>query len=174
MLNRRTAIALVSLSLSSLVSIDIAARAQDPAATLTPQVAANQAILDRYVEAFNRHDPGGFQDIVATDYIQHNGRAGPGLAGLQSTLSGYFQSFPDFHMTIEDRIITADKIVARLTLTAIHSQPVQLAPNIPPFPPTGKKLVWGAIDIWRVAGGKLAEHWDQSDLAGLSRQLRAQ
>ncbi len=41
------------------------------------------------------------------------------------------------------------------------------------FPPTGKKLTWGDIDIWRVADGKFVEHWDQSDLAGLARQMRA-
>lgn len=105
-----------------------AARARDSTATSAGQVAANRAILDRYVEGFNRHDPDEFKDIITTDYIQHNGRAGPGLAGLQSALSGYFKIFPDFHMTAEDSIISADKIVARLTPTATHSQPVQLAP----------------------------------------------
>jgi predicted ester cyclase len=174
MLKHRTAIALVLLGLAGLAVVGMPSLAQDATVAATAQIAANRAILDRYVEAFNRHDPDGFAAIIATDYIQHNGRAGPGLAGLQSALVGYFRTFPDFHMTVEDSIISGDRIVARLTLSATHSQPVQLAPNAPVFPPTGRKLVWGGIDIWRVEADKLVEHWDQADLAGLSRQLRPQ
>jgi predicted SnoaL-like aldol condensation-catalyzing enzyme len=29
------------------------------------------------------------------------------------------------------------------------------------------------IDIWRIADGKLAEHWDVVDFAEVDRQLRA-
>jgi len=90
-------------------------------------------------------------------------------AGLQAALRTYFQTFPDFHLEVEDRISSGDKIVARLTLTAAHNSPVQLAPNTPVFPPTGRKLKWIGIDIWRVADGKFVEHWDQTDFAGLAR-----
>ncbi len=43
---------------------------------------------------------------------------------------------------------------------------------LPIFQPTGKHLEWGTIDIWRVAGGTFAEHWDQNDFLGLAGQLR--
>jgi predicted ester cyclase len=136
-------------------------------------MAQSSSLLERYVAAFNAHDVDAFSGIVAEAYIQHNGRAGPGIAGLQAALRGYFQTFPDFRMQIEDRIFGGDKVVARATLTATHSRPVQLGPNAPVFQPTGKQLSWGDIDIWRVADGKFVEHWDQSDLAGLARQMRA-
>jgi hypothetical protein len=57
---------------------------------------ANSAILDRYADAFNAHDVNAFRDVIAEGYIQHNGRSGPGLAGLQATFRGYFEAFPDF------------------------------------------------------------------------------
>jgi predicted ester cyclase len=38
--------------------------------------------------------------------------------------------------------------------------------------PTGKKVKFGTIDIWRVEDGKLAEHWDQVDFAGILKQLK--
>lgn len=134
----------------------------------------NAALLDRYIAAFNAHDPGALKAVVATDYVQHNGRAGQGLAGLQATVTGYFQTFPDFHLTLEDSVITANKVVARLRITATHSHPVQLGPNAPVFAPTGKPLSWEGISIWRVADGKFVEHWDEDDLVGLSQQLRGQ
>jgi predicted SnoaL-like aldol condensation-catalyzing enzyme len=33
--------------------------------------------------------------------------------------------------------------------------------------PTNKEIKFGTIDIWRVEGGKLAEHWDQVEFAGI-------
>jgi predicted ester cyclase len=143
-------------------------------ASTSDQAAANSTLLDRYVAAFNTHDAAAFAQVIAENYIQHNGRAGQGLAGLQATVRQYFETFGDFHMQVEDRIFGGDKVVARVTLTAIHSHPVQLGPNAPLFPPTGKKLTWGDIEIWRVADGKFVEHWDQSDLVGLARQMRGE
>jgi predicted ester cyclase len=131
------------------------------------------ALVERYVAAFNAHDPDAFKDVIATDYAQHNGRAGQGLAGTQATFRSYFETFPDMHMQVDDLIMDGDKVVARVTITATHSHPVQLGPNAPVFPPTGKKLSWGDIEIWRIADGKFVEHWDQSDLVGLARQMRS-
>jgi SnoaL-like polyketide cyclase len=37
--------------------------------------------------------------------------------------------------------------------------------------PTGKQVTINTIDIWRVEGGKLAEHWDVIDIAGIRQQL---
>ncbi len=138
------------------------------------QAAPNAALLERYVAAFNAHDVDAFRSTIAEGYIQHNGRAGQGLAGLQAAVRQYFQTFPDFHMTLEDSVLSGDKVVARVMITATHDHPVQLGPNAPVFPPTGKKLAWQGISIWRVADGKFAEHWDVDDLLGLAQQLRSQ
>jgi predicted ester cyclase len=152
----------------SLVLWSATADAQNPGPNQRP----GAALVERYVAAFNAHDADAFRDVIADNYVQHNGRAGQGLLGTQATFRGYFQTFPDMHVQIEDLIMDGDKVVARLTVTATHGRPVQLGPNAPIFQPTGKKLSWGDIEIWRVADGKFVEHWDQSDLAGLARQMR--
>jgi predicted ester cyclase len=131
-----------------------------------------RTLVERYVAAFNNHDVSALADVIAEKYLQHNGRAGQGLAGTQATIKSYFETFPDMHMQLEDTIISGDKVVARITLTATHTRSVQLGPGALVFQPTGKKLSWGDIDIWRVADGKFVEHWDQSDLLGLARQMR--
>ncbi len=123
----RAALGALALAAScTLASAQGAGHSQQPGA----------ALVERYVLAFNAHDADAFRDVIANDYVQHNGRAGQGLAGTQATLRGYFQTFPDM------------------------------------LQPTGKRLAWGDIEIWRVADGKFVEHWDQSDLAGLARQMR--
>lgn len=136
--------------------------------------ATNAALLETYVSAFNTHDAEAFKAVIAENYVQHNGRAGPGLTGLQAAARQYFQTFPDFHMTLADSVITNDKVVARVVITATHNNPVQLGPNAPVFAPTGKQLSWEGISIWRVSGGKFVEHWDVDDLLGLAQQMRAQ
>lgn len=164
--SRRVLLRGAFLSLAVIASIQ-SGRAAD-------QSAANAALLAKYVAAFNAHDAAPFADVVAGNYIQHNGRAGQGLAGLQATAQQYFRTFPDFHMTLEDSVVTGDKVVARFQITATHDHPVQLGPNAPLFPPTGRKLSWQGISIWRVADGKFAEHWDEDDLLGLAQQMRAE
>jgi len=164
------------MSLKSIaVAIAVVASATwlSPIASRAQNATVAAALVDRYVAAFNNHDANALAGVIAENYLQHNGRAGQGLAGTQATVRSYFETFPDMHMQLEDLIVSGDKVVARVTLTATHSRPVQLGPGAPVFPPTGKKLSWGDIDIWRVADGKFAEHWDQADLAGLARQMRA-
>ena len=39
------------------------------------------------------------------------------------------------------------------------------------IPPTGKRVTYGGIDIFRVAGGKLVEMWQEVDRLGLLQQL---
>ena len=74
---------------------------------------------------------------------------------------------PDIQMRIEDRIIAGDKIVARTTYSATHTQTIR------DIPPTGKVFSFRTIDIWRVEGGKFAEHWDLTDTAEVLNKLRA-
>jgi predicted ester cyclase len=41
------------------------------------------------------------------------------------------------------------------------------------MPPTGKRISVTGIDIFRFEGGKIVEHWNQSDMLGLLQQLGA-
>ena len=126
------------------------------------------ALLDRYLTAVNAHDTSKFPEIFTEGYIQHSGRS---PSGLQAQIANYrriFENWPDFQSRIEDRIFGGDRIVARAILSATHTRTVQ------GFAPTGKRVAWATIDIWRVENGKLAEHWDVVDIAGLQKQLRGE
>jgi predicted ester cyclase len=109
-------------------------------------VAANAALLDRYVAAVNAGDPAALRALFAQPYTQHG--------------------FPDLRVTIEDRIFGGDKIVARNTWSGTHRGAFL------GVAPTGKQIAIRTIDIWRVDGDKLAEHWDVIDLGALEKQLR--
>jgi steroid delta-isomerase-like uncharacterized protein len=128
--------------------------------------AVASALLDRYVAAVNAHDTSTFGDIHTENYVQHSGRSPNGLAAQIENFRAIFARMPDVQVRIDDRIIQGDKVVARMTFSATHTQPLQ------GIAPTGKRFTLRTIDIWRVENGKLAEHWDIVDTAGLLKQLR--
>src|SRR5882757_3452482 len=130
--------------------------------------AVGAALLDKYVAAVNAHDTSTFADIHTEGYIQHSGRSPNGLAAQLETFRAIFARMPDVQARVEDRVIQGDKVVARMTFSATHTQPMQ------GIAPTGRRFELRTIDIWRVENGKLAEHWDVVDYAGLQKQLRGE
>ena len=124
------------------------------------------ALLDRYMAAVNAHDLSSFPELFAETYIQHSGRSPSGLAGQIANFRNILETWPDFHWQIEDRIISGDKIAARTTISGTHSRVVM------DIAPTGRRVAIGTMDIWRVADGKFAEHWDLVDVPSLQKQLR--
>jgi steroid delta-isomerase-like uncharacterized protein len=131
-----------------------------------PDTAASSALLDRYVAAVNAHDTGSFPQLFTETYIQHSGRSPSGLAAQIENFHRIMTSMPDVRMQVEDRIIAGDKVVARNTYSATHTQTIR------GIPPTGKHFSFRTIDIWRVEGGKFAEHWDLTDAAEVINKLR--
>lgn len=129
--------------------------------------AAASALLDKYVAAVNAHDTGAFPQLFTESYIQHSGRSPSGLAAQIENFRRITASMPDIQLRVEDRIIAGDKVVARCTYSATHTQPIR------DIPPTGKSFTFRTIDIWRVENGKLAEHWDLTDTAEVLSKLRS-
>ena len=77
------------------------------------------------------------------------------------------RGFPDLESTIEDLIAERDKVVAHWRAQATH-QGEHMG-----IPPTGNRVDFTGISIYRIEGGKIAEWWGVSDLLGLMQQLGA-
>jgi predicted ester cyclase len=131
-----------------------------------PAEVVGSALLDRYVAAVNAHDTSAFPEIHTDSYIQHSGRSASGLAAQIENFRAIFGRMPDVQARVDDRIIAGDRVVARMSFTATHTQPLQ------GIAPTGRRFTLRTIDIWRVENGKFAEHWDIVDFTGLLKQLR--
>ena len=77
------------------------------------------------------------------------------------------RGFPDLESTIEDLIAERDKIVAHWRAQATHRGEYM------GIPPTGNRVNFTGISIYRIEGGKIAESWSVSDLWGMMQQLGA-
>jgi predicted SnoaL-like aldol condensation-catalyzing enzyme len=112
-------------------------------------------VLDAMTSLFQRHDALAVERLYTDDYIQHNPNIPQGrdaLRGIVETLS------PSVHYE-------PGLIIAEGDLVAIHGR-IRGWADVPQV----------VVDIFRVEGGKLAEHWDvlqaevpaAAGLAGLS------
>ena len=85
-----------------------------------------------------------------------------GLLYASQTFRGFV---PDLHCTIEDLLVSGDKITARLLFTGTHKG------EFMGHPATGKPVKFFAIDILRIRGGKIVEDWHLEDNLTLLEQL---
>ncbi len=165
MTNRRNVLALAILGGSALFAHAAFAAGDCPPAG---SAGIGSALLDKYVAAVNAHDTSSFPEMHTESYIQHSGRSPNGLAAQIENFRGIFGRMPDVQTRVEDSIIAGDKVVARMTFSATHTQPLL------GIAPTGRRFTLRTIDIWRVENGKFAEHWDIVDYPGLQKQLRGE
>ncbi|HEY0680882.1 MAG TPA: nuclear transport factor 2 family protein [Steroidobacter sp.] len=96
-------------------------------------------VLDAMSSLFQRHDASAVERLYAPNYIQHNPNIPQGRDALQSLVANLSQNV----------YYEPGLIVAEGDFVAIH----------------GRIRGWAdapqvVIDIFRVEGGKLAEHWD--------------
>jgi len=75
------------------------------------------------------------------------------------------RGFPDLESTIEDLIAERDKVVAHWRAQATHRGEYM------DIPPTGNRVDFRGISIYRIEGGQIAESWGVSDLLGMMQQL---
>jgi predicted ester cyclase len=85
--------------------------------------------------------------------------------GMKEIDRMYRKSFPEQRVTIRDMAAEGDKVWTYKSFSAVHSG------EFMGIAPTGKTITIDAIDIMRVANGKIVEHWAVQDVWGLMRQL---
>lgn len=106
-------------------------------------------------------------EIVASDFRSHSAPAGlpAGREGVCQWVRIFRQAFPDIYSNAEDVIVAGDKVVERFAAGGTHLGPFF------GMAPTGRKAKTTGINIFRIANGKIVEHWGNSDDMGLMNQL---
>jgi steroid delta-isomerase-like uncharacterized protein len=114
---------------------------------------------------FQKHDFSKLDEIMRDDYIQHNEDTPQGKAGFKQFFEQMFKAMPDFSYTIKKIVAEGDTVMMYSTTTATHLG--EWLGN----PPTGNKLNFDVVDIFRIENGKIAEHWDVADTLKLFTQV---
>lgn len=88
-----------------------------------------------------------------------------GAEKLKRVWSMLFSVYPDIHLTVDDLIAADDKIVARNTVTGTHRG------EFMGTPPTGNRVTYNEIFIFRFVDGRVAETWGVVDVVAQMRQI---
>jgi steroid delta-isomerase-like uncharacterized protein len=126
----------------------------------------NKAFIDRMTkELWNTGDMAAIEKFYSADYVGHDPSGTTHMEQLKQAAAAYFAGFPDLHIATDDLIAEGDLVVKRWTARCTHTGEYM------GIPPTGNKLVVTGIEIFRIAGGKIAEVWANGDTLGMMQQL---
>lgn len=124
---------------------------------------ANKELVRRHFEeVFNRKNLAVCDEIMAEDFVEHAappfapsapGRVN-GPQAMRGTVEWLLAQFPDLYMTIEAMVAEGDTVAVR-----VLSQGTNLGALNGLMPPTGKRFSARQSHWFRVADGRLAEHW---------------
>jgi steroid delta-isomerase-like uncharacterized protein len=120
------------------------------------------------IAAWNSHDLDRVAALYAADFVgldiaqpepQH------GAEGLRRCLTGYFEAFPDLHISADATVIDHCQMVLVWTARGIHQGTLM---NIPP---TGRAVQVQGMTLFIVQDGRIARSQSVWDLAGLLRAI---
>jgi predicted SnoaL-like aldol condensation-catalyzing enzyme len=110
----------------------------------TAQEQANlDLVLKMHAEVLDKLDSSKVDQYLSQDYLQHSSLAEPGLASLKAFLDKVKVESPEAKHHIKRALVDGD-------LVAVHVHVVRF-PGDPGL---------AVVDIFRVADGKVVEHWD--------------
>ena len=86
---------------------------------------------------------------------------------LKQHIAMYDAALPGYWIEALDMIVEGDRVAVRGTVHGVHNGALM---NIAP---TGKTVAFPLFIIYRIADGKIAEHWMLADMMGLLQQVGA-
>jgi steroid delta-isomerase-like uncharacterized protein len=131
-------------------------------------IEANKALVRRFVEEVqSQHKLTAVDEIMDPNMIDHAAQPSSlnSVEAFKKFFSGMLITFPDLKVVIHNQVAEGDKVVTHKTFHGTHKGAFM------GIPPTGKKVAIELIDIFRIAGGKLVEHWAVADMMSVMQQL---
>jgi steroid delta-isomerase-like uncharacterized protein len=133
---------------------------------------ANKALVRRLYERLMADgDVATAEEILADGYLDHSvpGMAEAGRAELIGLVQAVRAAVPDISPTVDQAVAEDDLVAVRITARGRHTG----APFPPGIPAEGRAIEWREQHIFRVADGRIVEHWGVFDNLAILQQLGA-
>ncbi|HEY1639606.1 MAG TPA: ester cyclase [Streptosporangiaceae bacterium] len=118
-------------------------------------------VLQRMLEeGFAAGNPAVAEELCAPDLVEHQfglaGAPGEAVRHVKDAMRDVHAAIPDARFTIEDAVESGDIIWVRARVQGTATGPFF-------GPPSGRPVDFTVIDVARVAGGRIVEHWGVPD-----------
>ena len=132
----------------------------------------NKALVRRLNhEAFDEGDMTAPERYLAPDFLNHvSGKRG--IEDFQRIIHLVRNAFPDGKTTVDLEVAEGDMVMQVMTSTGTHLGVFGMPWGT--IPPTGKRVSWQSVRIYRVVDGQITEHWAIRDDLTLLMQLGLQ
>ncbi len=128
----------------------------------------NKSVVRRvFEEGFNMGDFSIAEEVVSADYTNHEAtdRSVRGPEAAKETMSWLRHSFPDLHFAVDEMIAEENQVWALVRMSGTHDN------EFAGIPPTGNSFEIKQIHRFRLADGKITDHWAVRDDLGMMQQL---
>ena len=119
-------------------------------------------------EIYTRGDLELADELVHPEFVDHEPGHAEQPAGpdsVKQTVRRLHGMFAELRFEVEDEIAEGDKVVQLVTMSGRHTGALMGRE------PTGRAFAVRHVYIWRIADGRIAEHWGSRDDLGLLVQL---
>src|ERR1700680_4441667 len=120
----------------------------------------NKQIVRAFIEAaFNQHQADRAADYLTSDVKWHGGTLGTveGRDNFVGLISAIVAALPDLRNVEQDIIAERDIVSVRAVVEGTHKG------DLLGIPASGRHVRWDAVDVYRVADGKIAGGWAADD-----------
>ena len=118
----------------------------------------NKAFIGRYLKALSGQDK---PPEVVAQYVSDSDQE------LKEHIAFFEAAFPRYELIADDMVAEGDKVTVRATFRGTHEG------DLMGLAPTHKAATVPIMLIYRIADGKIVEHWMVADQMSLMQQLGA-
>jgi len=130
-----------------------------------------RALIDRYNDAWNRHDVDAIVAMHAPGMVFENHTAGERAEGEEALahIAAIFESWPDIEFQTRRLYVREDLVVQEWTARATHLKPLSRGGIV--AEPSGKRIEWNGMDVIPFENGKVKRKDVYSDSVSILRQV---
>ena len=128
---------------------------------------ANKEIVRRYQEAYNTNNLDLLDELLAPDWTSNGWPEGvpQSIEAAKDFYQMVLQAFPDLQFITLELVAEGDWVVQRqMVRGTFKGEFAGLIPN-------GNVIEGGGISMFRIADGKIVEHWAYADDSGFWAQV---
>ena len=138
-----------------------------PPQTEDPSIKQNKEIAAKLIDVFDKGDIAALDTLLADDVVDHQLDTmyikKSGKEGVKEMFEVFDKAVNSKHTTIHSIAVSGDTVMIYSTTVGTWVDTMM------GMPPTNNEIKFPGVDIIRVSGGKVAEHWGFMDMAAMAQ-----